>query len=152
MPVPSQGITVFTVFRLLTDFVCLYTYEFWLSLCKIARSSVILLLPLSTTGTTGTSRRRMVKPTWRKRRDCHQQSAFADYVTEYWVEVNNRQQWHHFDTEDPRTNNHLEGWHGKSKKHLIHSHPNIFVLIELLQKTQANTSKPDTDIGRRHAT
>jgi hypothetical protein len=39
-------ITVFTVFRLLTDFVCLYTYEFWLSFCKIARSSVILLLPL----------------------------------------------------------------------------------------------------------
>jgi hypothetical protein len=28
--------------------VCLYTYEFWLSLCKIARSSVILLLPLFT--------------------------------------------------------------------------------------------------------
>jgi hypothetical protein len=39
---------VFTDFRLLTDFVCLYNYEFWLSLCKIARSSVILLLPLST--------------------------------------------------------------------------------------------------------
>jgi hypothetical protein len=35
-----------TVFRLLTDFVCLYTYEFSLSLCKIVRSSVILLLPL----------------------------------------------------------------------------------------------------------
>jgi len=31
---------------LLTDFVCLYTYEFWLSLWKIVRSSVILLLPL----------------------------------------------------------------------------------------------------------
>jgi hypothetical protein len=29
-----------------TDFVCLYTYEFLLSLCKIVRSSVILLLPL----------------------------------------------------------------------------------------------------------
>jgi hypothetical protein len=39
-------ITVFTVFRLLTDFVCLYTYEFWLSLCKIVQSSVILFLPL----------------------------------------------------------------------------------------------------------
>jgi hypothetical protein len=39
-------ITVFTVFRLLTDFVCLYNYEFWLSLCKIVRSSVILLLPI----------------------------------------------------------------------------------------------------------
>ena len=38
-------ITVFTVFRLLTDFVCLYTYEFWLSLCKIARSSVICYYP-----------------------------------------------------------------------------------------------------------
>jgi hypothetical protein len=36
----------FTVFRLLTDFVCLYNYEFWFSLCKIVRSSVILLLPL----------------------------------------------------------------------------------------------------------
>jgi hypothetical protein len=36
------------IFRngLLTDFVCLYTYEFCLSLCKIVRSSVILLLPL----------------------------------------------------------------------------------------------------------
>ena len=30
----------------LTDFVCLYNYKFLLSLCKIARSSVILLLPL----------------------------------------------------------------------------------------------------------
>ena len=28
------------------DFVCLYNYDFWLSLCKIVRSSVILLLPL----------------------------------------------------------------------------------------------------------
>ena len=46
MPVPSQGHFFFTVFRLLADFVCLYTYEFWLSLCKIVRSSVILLLPL----------------------------------------------------------------------------------------------------------
>jgi hypothetical protein len=33
---------------LLTDFVCLYTYEFWLSLWKIVLSSVILLLPLYT--------------------------------------------------------------------------------------------------------
>ena len=39
-------LSVFTVFRLLTDFVCLYNYEFLLSLCKIVRSSVILLLPL----------------------------------------------------------------------------------------------------------
>ena len=50
MPVPSQGHYVFTVFRLLTDFVCLYSYEFWLSLCKIVRSSEILLLPLIIVG------------------------------------------------------------------------------------------------------
>jgi hypothetical protein len=36
----------FHSFRLLTDFVCLHNYEFWLSLYKIVRSSVILLLPL----------------------------------------------------------------------------------------------------------
>jgi hypothetical protein len=42
----KSGSLRFSVFRLLTDFVCLYTYEFWLSLCKIVRSSVILLLPL----------------------------------------------------------------------------------------------------------
>ena len=42
----KSGSLRFSVFRLLTDFVCLYTYEFWLSLCKIVRSSVIVLLPL----------------------------------------------------------------------------------------------------------
>jgi hypothetical protein len=42
----SQGHYGFHSFPLLTDFVCLYNYEFWFSLCKIARSSVILLLPL----------------------------------------------------------------------------------------------------------
>jgi hypothetical protein len=39
-------ITVFPVFRLLTDFVCLYTYEFWLFPWKISWISVMLLLPL----------------------------------------------------------------------------------------------------------
>jgi hypothetical protein len=38
-------ITVFPVFRLLTDFVYLYTYQFWLSLWKIVRSSVICYYP-----------------------------------------------------------------------------------------------------------
>jgi hypothetical protein len=41
-----RAIAVFPVFRLLTDFVCLLTCEFCLSLWKIARCSVILLLPL----------------------------------------------------------------------------------------------------------
>ena len=46
MPVPSQGHYDYHSFRMLTDFVCLYNYEFLLSLGKIVRSSVILLLPL----------------------------------------------------------------------------------------------------------
>jgi len=41
-----RAIAVFTVFRLLTDCVCLLINEFCLSLWKIARCSVILLLPL----------------------------------------------------------------------------------------------------------
>ena len=40
------AIAVFPVFQLLTDFVCLLTYGFCFSLWKIARCSVILLLPL----------------------------------------------------------------------------------------------------------
>jgi hypothetical protein len=39
-----RAIVVFSVFRLLTDFVCLLIYEFCLSLWKIARCLVILLL------------------------------------------------------------------------------------------------------------
>ena len=48
----ESGSLRFSVFRLLTDFVCLYNYEFWLSLCKIVRSTVILLLPLWKDGRT----------------------------------------------------------------------------------------------------
>jgi hypothetical protein len=44
----KSGSLRFSVFRLLTDFVCLYTCEFWLSLWKIVRSSVICYYPYST--------------------------------------------------------------------------------------------------------
>jgi hypothetical protein len=37
MPVPSQGHYGFHSFPVVDWFVCLYTYEFWLSLCKIVR-------------------------------------------------------------------------------------------------------------------
>jgi hypothetical protein len=42
----ENKLVIISSISLLTDFVCLYNYEFWLSLCKIIRSSVILLLPL----------------------------------------------------------------------------------------------------------
>jgi FtsH-binding integral membrane protein len=35
MPVPSQGHYGFHSFRMLTDLVCLYTYEFWLSIVRL---------------------------------------------------------------------------------------------------------------------
>jgi hypothetical protein len=41
-----MAVPVFPVFQLLTDFVCLLAYELCLSIWKIARCSVILLLPL----------------------------------------------------------------------------------------------------------
>ena len=46
MPVPSQVHYGFHSFPVVGWFVCLYTYEFWLSLCKIVRSLVIVLLSL----------------------------------------------------------------------------------------------------------
>ena len=46
MPVPSQGHYGFHSFPVVDWFCLIYNYEFWLSLCKIVRSSVILLLPL----------------------------------------------------------------------------------------------------------
>jgi len=42
MPVPSQGHYGFHSFPVVTDFVCLYNYEFWLSLCKIIPDFVCL--------------------------------------------------------------------------------------------------------------
>jgi uncharacterized membrane protein (DUF485 family) len=46
MPVPSQGHYGFHSFPVV-DWFCLFIYLWvWLSLCKISRSSVILLLPL----------------------------------------------------------------------------------------------------------
>ena len=49
MPVPSQGHYGFHSFPVV-DWFCLFidTYGFWLSLCKIIRNSIILLLPLFT--------------------------------------------------------------------------------------------------------
>ena len=73
--------------------------------------------------------------------------AFKDYVTEYWVEGQERDQWNHFTNEGPRTNNHLEGWHSKLKKLVRHAHPNIYQLIELLKKTQANTEANQIQIS-----
>ncbi|XP_048248930.1 uncharacterized protein LOC125378113 [Haliotis rufescens] len=51
-------------------------------------------------------------------------SKLADYVTEQWVEGEDRNMWNHFDTLGPRTTNHVEGWHARINK-MTTNHPNI---------------------------
>ena len=65
-----------------------------------------------------------------------QTTKFKDYVTEIWVE-GNIQGWNQFDNDGARTTNHIEGWHSKVNKACQRSHPNIFVMVKLLQKEQA---------------
>jgi len=92
---------------------------------------------------------------------------FTDYVTEQWVE-GDRQQWNHFETEGPRTNNSVEGWHSKLKKMTQHAHPNIYSAIQTfkniqnandinrIQKADGGTIRPHTkkyaNINRRLST
>jgi len=65
----------------------------------------------------------------------HDTTAFTDYVITQWID-GDRNVWNHFDTEGPRTTNHVEGWHNKLKK-VCHSHPNIFTIIKTFKDIQA---------------
>ena len=65
---------------------------------------------------------------------------YSDYFQHTWLNGNFRlQMWNYFSYADPCTNNHLEGWHNRIKKMARKSHPNIYELIEILQKEQAAT-------------
>ncbi|KAJ8322426.1 hypothetical protein KUTeg_000022 [Tegillarca granosa] len=57
---------------------------------------------------------------------------FSDYVTETWVE-NNCPMWNHYETEGPRTTNHLEGWHHKLNNQMHRAHPYIIKLLQTFQ-------------------
>jgi len=62
----------------------------------------------------------------------------TDYVTETWIEEQFSQPaWNHYQTEGPRTNNHLEGWYNKLKKRVGVTHPTIYKIIEEFKKEQA---------------
>ncbi|XP_071145035.1 uncharacterized protein [Mytilus edulis] len=62
----------------------------------------------------------------------------TDYIVLTWLEGRYPQPtWNHHQTEGPRTNNHLEGWHNKLKKRVKIAHPNIFEIINVLKKEQA---------------
>ncbi|XP_033724691.1 uncharacterized protein LOC117314710 [Pecten maximus] len=62
---------------------------------------------------------------------------FTDYVVSQWME-GDRQTWNHYATKGHRTTNNLEAWHGKLKKKVRHSHPNIYTIIRVFQEIQAS--------------
>lgn len=67
-------------------------------------------------------------------------TAFADYVTEYWVERNNRQHWNISATKDHApTTTKRDGTAISRSTPTMHAHPKICILIAILKKTQANT-------------
>ena len=66
---------------------------------------------------------------------------FKDYVTSTWVDTMVAkfpvEIWTQDDNIDGvRTNNHLEGWHSTINRTLSRTHPNIFVLVEMLKEEQ----------------
>lgn len=66
--------------------------------------------------------------------------AFADYVTENWIEGSwRRTTWNHFDTEKLRTNNNVEGWHHRINVLAKKGHPNIFEFLTMIRNEQAMT-------------
>jgi hypothetical protein len=54
-----------------------------------------------------------------------------------WIERDHTV-WNHFNTEGPRTTNHIEACHGKVKKKVQHCHPNIYTIIQAFKDIQAS--------------
>jgi len=48
-------------------------------------------------------------------------------------------QWNCYQNYDPRTTNHVEGWHRMLNKKVKVAHPNTFVLIKALQSEKETT-------------
>lgn len=50
--------------------------------------------------------------------------------------------WNHYQTEGPRTKNHLQGWHNNLKKRVKITHPLIYAIVKEFKKEQtANEAK-----------
>ena len=51
---------------------------------------------------------------------------FTDYMDRTWINGTFKPElWNVFDSNCPRTNNHLEGWHNRLNSFLGRQHPNI---------------------------
>ena len=66
-----------------------------------------------------------------------------DYFTATWMNRNFPPiHWNYFNQHQPRTNNHVEGWHSRMKKVICKPHPNIFAWIKYMyiQREEAVTT------------
>ena len=62
---------------------------------------------------------------------------FLDYVVHTYFEGDFAiKSWNHFETDGPRTNNNMEGYNSKLKKHVGTAHPNIHKAIEIFQQEE----------------
>jgi len=67
---------------------------------------------------------------------------FCDYMVENWIESNQHliQMWNHYDTvDDPRTNNHIEGYHLKLDKFIADKKPNICSFLTFIKRKNQHT-------------
>ncbi|XP_015791037.1 uncharacterized protein LOC107367805 [Tetranychus urticae] len=67
--------------------------------------------------------------------------AFVNYFRRNYINDNARfpiDTWNHFNSRDPRTNNHLEGWHFALNRSVGRYHANLWFYIEKLVKQQNN--------------
>ena len=63
---------------------------------------------------------------------------FIRYFEDTWlVGQFSLTQWNVFANSSFRTNNHVEGWHNRLKRVVVKSHPNLYELIEVLQREQS---------------
>ena len=63
---------------------------------------------------------------------------FTDYMDRTWINGTFKPElWNVFDSNGPRTNNHLEGWHNRLNSFLGRRHPNIYQLMAFITKEQA---------------
>ena len=69
-------------------------------------------------------------------------------IQEQWIE-GDRLVWNHFGTEGPRTTNNIKAMHGKLKRNVQHTHPNIFTIIQTFKKTQ-NSNDINIILKRSH--
>ena len=63
-------------------------------------------------------------------------TTFTNYVITQCID-GGRHIWNHFNTDVPRTINHIEGWHNKLKLKVSHAHPNFYTLISTFKDIQA---------------